>query len=286
MHPHSGTHTPSVRHTHLQVLDLEALANHKGSTFGALPFQLTGRRQPSNQVYWHTLAVAWARLDPGRWIYVEDEGPHVGKVAVPPPFYGSFMRRCSLVVRLIVPKPVRTGLLMQDYASPALRGLPGWDKAMRDNLERAAPRMGAELTAITLRLFDSDDGRGVVSALLGYYDLLYDRHIASQHGTGAGTGSRGCKIIDLDMPLVAGGGGSGGGADADVLVADASLPPPPFEGLPPPPMASGSGEGKEEGGGEEVRCGGDDPCDILNVHGLANGVLKLASEEAPLLLQK
>ena len=62
-----------------QVLDLEALAEHRGSVLGLVP----GRPQPSQKQFesrvWDTLR----RLDPGRVVWVESESRKVGELRVP-----------------------------------------------------------------------------------------------------------------------------------------------------------------------------------------------------------
>ena len=76
-----------------------------GSTFGSLPFDLRSDLdgaayvQPSNEQFANNLALEWLRLDPARWVYVEDEGIHIGQTSVPTSFFHSTLRRCDVVVR-------------------------------------------------------------------------------------------------------------------------------------------------------------------------------------------
>ena len=76
-----------------QVLDLELVANHRGSAFGAVkkqqnPLQnvhLQGHfNQPTNAQFANDLAFLWESYDPDRPVFIEDEGPNVGAVQVPP----------------------------------------------------------------------------------------------------------------------------------------------------------------------------------------------------------
>ena len=66
-----------------QVLDLEALAAHRGSAFG----DLKGAAQPSNAAFETKCAWAWRALDATRDVFVEDEEGHVGRCLVPPALY-------------------------------------------------------------------------------------------------------------------------------------------------------------------------------------------------------
>jgi tRNA 2-selenouridine synthase len=92
-----------------QVLDLEALANHRGSVLGLVP----GQVQPGQK---HFDMRIWERLrafDPARPVYVESESKKVGNVAVPEALIGAI--RASACLRLDLPLDERVELLLEDY---------------------------------------------------------------------------------------------------------------------------------------------------------------------------
>jgi tRNA 2-selenouridine synthase len=62
-----------------QVLDLEALANHRSSVLGALP----GIPQPSQKRFDTLIWDALRALDPTRPVFVESESKKVGNVSIP-----------------------------------------------------------------------------------------------------------------------------------------------------------------------------------------------------------
>jgi tRNA 2-selenouridine synthase len=62
----------------VQVLDLEGLAHHRGSLFGALG------PQPSQRAFDCALAMAISRLDPKRPVVIEAESSKVGECRLPP----------------------------------------------------------------------------------------------------------------------------------------------------------------------------------------------------------
>src|SRR4051812_21437901 len=64
----------------VQALDLEDLAQHRGSLFGALP----GRPQPSQKLFESRLLAALEALDPTRPVVVEAESSKIGELIVPP----------------------------------------------------------------------------------------------------------------------------------------------------------------------------------------------------------
>ena len=92
-----------------QVLDLEALAEHRGSVLGLVP----GRPQPSQKQFesrvWDTLR----RLDPVRTVWVESESRKVGELRVPEALMERM--RASPCVRIELALPERVQLLMEDY---------------------------------------------------------------------------------------------------------------------------------------------------------------------------
>ena len=64
----------------VQIIDLEGLAAHRGSLFGALP----GQPQPSQKLFESRLLAALESLDPSRPVVVEAESSKIGKLMLPP----------------------------------------------------------------------------------------------------------------------------------------------------------------------------------------------------------
>ncbi len=77
-----------------QVLDLEALAAHRGSVLGALP----DRPQPSQKMFESRLLATLGALDPGRPVFVEGESRRIGQVQLPTALIESM--RAAACVRL------------------------------------------------------------------------------------------------------------------------------------------------------------------------------------------
>ncbi len=94
-----------------QVLDLEALAAHRGSVLGRLPDEA----QPSQKLFDSRLWAALRGLDATRPVYVESESRKIGRVALPPALLQA-MRGQGRAVWLDMDVPARVQLLLQDYA--------------------------------------------------------------------------------------------------------------------------------------------------------------------------
>ena len=93
-----------------QVLDLEALAAHRGSVLGNLP----DARQPPQKLFesrvWHALR----GFDPSRPVYVESESKKIGMLRVPETLISAMWASETIVLEADV--PTRVTLLKQEYA--------------------------------------------------------------------------------------------------------------------------------------------------------------------------
>ncbi len=93
-----------------QVLDLEALANHRSSVLGAIP----GVQQPSQKAFDSGIWSALRGFDPARPVYVESESKKVGNVAVPDGLIAAM--RASPCLQIELAEDERVALLLEDYA--------------------------------------------------------------------------------------------------------------------------------------------------------------------------
>ncbi len=92
-----------------QVLDLEALANHRSSVLGAMP----GLAQPTQK---HFETLLWDQLrhfDPAMPVYVESESKKVGNLSVPAALMDAM--RSSPCLNLQLSDEERVALLLEDY---------------------------------------------------------------------------------------------------------------------------------------------------------------------------
>jgi tRNA 2-selenouridine synthase len=92
-----------------QVLDLEALANHRGSVLGLVP----GSVQPTQKAFDTLVWSALRGLDAGRPVFVESESRKIGELRVPEALIGAM--RASPCVWLELPIEARVALLIEEY---------------------------------------------------------------------------------------------------------------------------------------------------------------------------
>ena len=93
----------------VQVLDLEGLARHRGSVFGA-----TAAGQPGQKAFESAIALELARFDPARPVVVEAESSKVGDLIVPPSLWAAM---CAAPrIELDVPLAERAAFFPRAYA--------------------------------------------------------------------------------------------------------------------------------------------------------------------------
>ena len=95
-----------------QVIDLEGLANHRGSVFGARP-----GGQPVQKAFESALAMELVRLDPARPVVVEAESSKIGNRTIPPALWTAM--RAAPRVFVAAPVAERARYLARAYADVA-----------------------------------------------------------------------------------------------------------------------------------------------------------------------
>lgn len=109
-----GTGTAKTRLlTHIadaggQMIDLEAMAEHRGSLFGPM-----GAVQPSQKMFESRLAQALAGLDPDRPVFVEAESSKIGDIVLPPSLWKVMIAAPRYEVK--APLEARAGHLVRSY---------------------------------------------------------------------------------------------------------------------------------------------------------------------------
>jgi len=153
------------------VLDLEALARHRGSLLGDLP----GEPQPSQKAFETAIHEAYAGFDPGRPVWVESESRRIGALQVPDALLAAM--RASPCVRVDLDTTGRVALLEDEYAhflaDPA---------ALVARLAHLKPLVGQATLDRWAALANARDFDGLVADLLEtHYDPTYSRGMARNY---------------------------------------------------------------------------------------------------------
>jgi tRNA 2-selenouridine synthase len=148
-----------------QVLDLEGLANHRGSSFGGI-----GQApQPGTEQFTNLIFERITDFDLSRPIWVEGESQTIGKVFILEELF-SQMNACP-TIRIDPPKSERIQRLVRDYACfPA--------EQLQNSIEKISKRLGGKDTKDTLDALHAGDYHKVVDITLAYYDKTYDFSMA------------------------------------------------------------------------------------------------------------
>lgn len=150
-----------------QVLDLEQLAEHRGSVLGGWP----GAPQPGQKAFETRLWDALRKLDPARPVFVESESRKVGNLRVPDALINTM--RDSPCVRIELPVAARVALLRDEY-----RHFEQDTPALFAQLDCLLEMHGRERIAAWKQLASAGEWDEFVARLLAeHYDPAYQRSI-------------------------------------------------------------------------------------------------------------
>ena len=163
-----------------QIIDLEELANHRGSAFGGIDLP----PQPTTEQFENNLFSALQTLNSALPIWIEDESQAIGKVAIPNAFFS--ILRNQQVYFLNVPFEQRTKHLVTTYASL------NHDK-LADAIRRITKRLGYDNTKFALDELEKRNYDKVVALSLSYYDKYYLRGLQKRDES---------QILAFDIPNI------------------------------------------------------------------------------------
>lgn len=147
------------------VVDLEAIACHKGSAFG----KLEDGKQPSQEMFENKLALALCEASKmQKQIWIEDESQRIGDVNVPAKIY--LGKQSSPVYFIDIPFEERLGYLLKNY------GKADTEKLL-NAVMRIKKRLGPLETKMVVQYLLEDDIRSAFAILLKYYDKWYAKSL-------------------------------------------------------------------------------------------------------------
>ena len=156
-----------LRDTGHQVLDLEALARHRGSIFGGVE-----GGQPAQKGFESALAQAMRDLDPTRVVVVEAESSKVGDLNLPPAIWAAM--KDAPRVEVAAPMAARRRYLVDTYVD--ITAQPARLQAL---ISALAPRHSAERIALWQAQARAGAFGDLVEGLLSHhYDPRYARQRA------------------------------------------------------------------------------------------------------------
>lgn len=164
-----------------QILDLEALAHHKGSAFGALGEE----PPPTQEEFENRIGTALWEMDASRRVWIEDESRMVGRLMIPAPLWEQMRVAKTLIVE--VPTVERVRYLTEIYGEFT-------NDELTESVLRIQKRLGGAATKEALAALDVGDMARCAEVTLGYYDSTYTRGLKRRDPK---------TICQLDAPSIA-----------------------------------------------------------------------------------
>lgn len=143
-----------------QIVDLEEIAHHKGSAFGALGQE----DQPTVEQFENFLHHKLRVLDPQKTIWLEDESRLIGKVSIPKHFFTQM--RSTRVIKLEMSKELRIKRLMREYTDFQ-------PQEIINSIQNISRRLGGKAAAQAVEAVLNQDFYTAIDIVLSYYDKTY-----------------------------------------------------------------------------------------------------------------
>ncbi|HTR29347.1 MAG TPA: tRNA 2-selenouridine(34) synthase MnmH [Puia sp.] len=151
-----------------QTIDLEDLAQHRGSTYGSLNRLI----QPTQEQFENELAIRLHACDPRRPVWIEDESQNIGKRILPKPFWNQL--RNATLFDLQVPTEHRIAALLEEYG--------GLDKDfLIESTERIERRLGPEQTKHAITAITEGRMADFIRQVLVYFDKTYRKGLTDRN---------------------------------------------------------------------------------------------------------
>ena len=153
-----------------QVLDLEGLAHHKGSVFGALG----QTAQPTNEQFANNIHEVMRGFDPSRRVWVEGESQTIGHNFIPTTLF-TLLESAPAMVEIEMPIELRLNRLVNEYASfEPIRLIEAFLKIQK--------RLGGLRTQQAINHLLNNQYSEAAAIALEYYDKSYAHMLARQTG--------------------------------------------------------------------------------------------------------
>ncbi len=163
-----------------QVIDLERLANHRGSAFGGIELA----PQPTTEQFENNLFKDMQALDPDKPVWIEDESNAIGRVNIPRALFIQMSQ--ARMIFLNIPLDQRVKHLVNTYA--------GLNRiALAESIRKLAKRLGYDQTRFALEALDKSDFHRVAEILLYFYDKYYLKGSQKRDAS---------KVVSVDLKSV------------------------------------------------------------------------------------
>lgn len=178
----------ALRMTGHQVVDLEGLANHKGSAFGGI----SQPPQPTQEMFENKLAMALHNLNPNREAWVEDESQRIGKLHIPHPLWNRMREKDVYFLNISFEE--RLNHICEEYGKLNKTQLS-------EAVLRIQKRLGPNETKLTLQHLEAGEIRAAFDILLCYYDKLYTKGLNNRENFTGTINKIDCTSVNIPENL-------------------------------------------------------------------------------------
>lgn len=145
-----------------QIVDLEGLANHMGSSFGSMGKS----NQPSQEHFENLLACELSKIDLNRKVWIEDESKAIGMVRLPMNLWKQMQN--SKVIEIEIEHKKRVDFLTEEYG-------PLDKDFLIDATRHIQKRLGSNHAKDAIQAITENRMSDFVEIVLVYYDKAYNR---------------------------------------------------------------------------------------------------------------
>ena len=152
-----------IKNANIHVIDLEGIANHRGSSFGSLGMN----KQPSTQQFENIIAESLNEFNESDAceIWLEAESSNLGKCRIPNSLYRQMQK--APILEIIKTKDERVDNLVSVYSQNS-------QKELKEAVERISKRLGPQRKKEALDAINKQEWEKACKAMLDYYDKCYE----------------------------------------------------------------------------------------------------------------
>ena len=152
------------KENNIQVVDLEGIANHKGSAYGGLGM----KEQPTQEQFENSIALVLLSMNAKNYIWVEAESIMIGKNQIPNGFFEQM--RNGTFLNLHLDKELRINNIINEYSH--------FDKNLLINAtKKIEKKLGGLAYKNCIEALEKQDYSLWIDYLLVYYDKAYIKGI-------------------------------------------------------------------------------------------------------------
>jgi len=145
-----------------QIIDIEYIANHKGSAFGSLG----QKEQPTSEHFENLLAMEWTKADAEKILWIENESMLIGTCALPIGIFNQM--RTAPVIEINLDYEIRKKRILNEYGKFDV-------KILAEKTGKVKKRLGGLRLKQALDYLEEGNIISWCDVMMEYYDKTYNQ---------------------------------------------------------------------------------------------------------------